>query len=254
MKTKSRQKLKSWMQRKISFRFHMSLIMLSTVILGIISNFIMLNTIGVNHPALRYPLTVIFSYLWFLFLIRTYIRNILLSPTGGSALDFVDFSYNTSATSTGDGVSWEGSGGQFSGGGASGDWVSSEVVGEVAKKTTSEVIGVGVDGLADDEGGFVLLLVIGALAAILFGSGAYFIWHSPEILSECLIQVILVSGMRKRMKKFTEAEWINHMVKTTRWPFLTVLVFSLILGLTLRAICPEANNFNDYRTNCWKGY
>lgn len=255
MKPLFREKFKKWMKKKISFRFHMSLIMLSTIFLGMVSNFVLMNTIGISHPAWRYPLTVLLSYGWFLFFIRLYVRNILLKSSSGSVLDFVDVipNMNSQGSSTSS-IQWSGDGGTFSGGGASGDWGCGDVVTEVAKEATKEAVGSSVAGLVDDEGGALVVLVIGGiLAALVFGSGAYFIWHSPEILSECLLQVILVSGMRKRMKKFSETEWASHIFKTTVWPFVMVLVVSFGLGVTLRGVCPEANNLKDYKLNCWKG-
>lgn len=255
MKPKIQQKLKHWMKRKISFRFHMSIIMFSTVFLGVVSNFIMMNTLGVTHPGVRYPLTAILSYGWFLLFIRIYIKNILVSSSPSThPLDFVDIPIdlaNGSGTSTSS-IPWSGGGGQFCGGGASGDWGIGEAVSEVAKETVKETASSSVSALVDDEGGAIIVLVVGAaLAAVVFGSGAYFIWHSPEILSECLIQVILVSGMRKRMKKFSESEWISHIFSATVWPFVAVLVLSLLLGSYVRGTCPDANNLRDYRVNCW---
>ena len=243
-KIKYRNRLKRWMKNKISFRLHMSLIMLSTVFLGIVSNFVMMKAMGVNHPALRYPLTVILSYCWFLLFIRIYIRSILLPTNASTTSELIDLNetpdvvISKNHTESG----WSGDGGSFSGGGASGSWGE----GEAASS--------GITSFADDEGGaLITILVGGAFAILVFGSGAYFIWYSPEILSECLIQIILVSGMRKNMKKFTEAEWLGHIFRATRWPFIFVFVFSIILGSALRGICPEASNFRDYRTQCWKG-
>lgn len=255
MKRKSQNRLKGWLKKRVSFRLHMSFIMLSTVFLGMVSNFILMNTLGVDHPALRYPLTVLLSYCWFLAFIRVYIRNILVSPSSSSVLDFIDLP-SGSSSSTGSSTSslpWKGGGGKFSGGGSSGSW---EGVGEVAKDVASETgkeAGSAVAGLVDDEGGVIVVLVIGgALAAIVFGSGAYFIWHSPEILSECLLQVILVSGMRKSMKSFSESEWLNHIFKSTVWAFSLVLIGSFIAGVTLRKVCPESNSLREYRLKCYR--
>lgn len=249
MKPKLRAKLKAWMKRRISFRLHMFFIMLTTIFLGMISNFVMLNTLGITHPALRYPLTVLFSYGWFLLFIRIYIRNILIQSSNGSLLDTLDFIPNSSSgKSSGDSskMVWEGGGGDFSGAGSSGTW---ECATDVAQEGTTSAV----TGLADDEGGAIVVLVIGGIVgALVFGSGAYFIWHSPEILSECLLQVIMVSGMRKRMKKFSEGEWMSHMFKVTKWPFLLVLVVSLFSGAFIRGMCPEAKNLKDVRMNCWR--
>lgn len=236
----------------------MSFIMLSTIFLGMGSNFVLLNTLGVTHPALRYPLTVLLAYGWFLLFIRLYIKNILMkSSTGSNVLDFVDPFPSFSSSSSGSSsvtsnIPWKGGGGSFSGGGSSGDWGAAEAVAEVAKETTAEASSSIVSGVVEDEGGAIVVLVIGGIvAAIVFGSGAYFIWHSPEILSECLLQVILVSGMRKRMKKFSEAEWLSHMFKVTRWPFVVVLVVSIVAGGIVRGMCPEANNLREVKMRCW---
>lgn len=257
MRHKFKEKLKNWMKKKISFRFHMTIIMFSTVVLGLISNLVLVNTLGLNHPAIRYPLSIILSYCWFLLFIRFYIRNILLKSKSFNHLDFIDVPLNlsnTPGTSTPE-TAWTGGGGTFSGGGSSGVWGSSDVVAEVGKEAIKESASSGVAGLVDDEGSAIFVLVVGGvLATLVFGSGAYFIWHSPEILSECLLQVILVSGMRKRMKGFSEKEWIAHMFQVTKWPFVIVLVTSILFGACLRGICPEANNLREYRMKCWRSY
>lgn len=252
MKPKLRARLKTWMKKRMSFRLHMSLIMFSTIFLGMVSNFVMLNALGVTHPALRYPLTIILAYGWFLIFIRIYVRSILLkSSSTANVLDFVDPTpvISNGSSSVTSSIPWKGGGGSFSGGGSTGDWGAAEAVAEVAKETTVEAAA----SVVDDEGSAIFVLVIGGIiAAIVFGSGAYFIWHSPEILSECLLQVIMVSGMRKRMKKFSEAEWLSHMFKVTRWPVLLVLVVSLLSGALVRGMCPEANNIRELRMRCWK--
>lgn len=252
MKPKIRARLKLWMKKRMSFRLHMSLIMFSTIFLGMVSNFVMLNTFGVTHPALRYPLTVILAYGWFLLFIRIYVRSILLkSASTANVLDFIDPTPNFSSGSSfaSSSIPWKGGGGSFSGGGSTGDWGAAEAVVETATEATVETAASAID----DEGSAIFVLVIGGIvAAIIFGSGAYFIWHSPEILSECLLQVIMVSGMRKRMKKFSEAEWLLHMFQVTRWPVLVVLIVSLLSGALVRVMCPDANNIRELRMRCWK--
>lgn len=258
MKHKSQNRLKSWLKNRISFRLHMSVIVLSMVFLGIVSNFILLNTVGVDHPALRYPLTVFLSYCWFLAFIRIYIRNILVSSSSTSVLDFIDIP-SGSSTGSGSGINstpktWEGGGGGFSGGGSSGSWAG-EGTGEVSKEIGSkagERVGSAIAGIADDEGGAIIVLVIGGtLAAVVFGSGAYFVWHSPEILAECLLQLIMVSGMRKSMKSFSESEWLRHIFKSTILPFFLVILVSIVAGLVLRNYCPAANSLKEYRLKCY---
>lgn len=255
MKPKFREKMKSWMKKRMSFRFHMSIIMSSTIFLGMVSNFVLLNVIGISNPTLRYPLTVLFSYAWFLLFIRIYIKSILTkSSAKESVLDISDITPDIPTSIDTGNPTWIGGGGAFSGGGATGNWGQGEMVSSLAKDTVAEAAGSTVSSIVDDEGGAIIVFVIGGiLAAVVFGSGAYFIWHSPEILSECLLQVMLVSGMRKRMKEFSEQEWLTHMFKVTKWPLVTVLVVGLLCGVVLRSFCPEAHGLKDYKTRCLKG-
>jgi len=219
-----RVQFKQWLKKNISFRFHMSFIMFSTIFLGIVSNFIMLRYMVLSNPSARYPLTVLLSYGGFLLIIRYYIKNILFRSLSEEALDTVDFAHDGHDVMT-DADSGSGSDTAFS-------------LGDVG------------DG---EEGAIIVLVLGGAIAAIIFGSGVYFIWHSPEILSECLLQVLLVSGIRRRMRKFSEAEWSSHILKTTILPFLMVLVLSLILGLYMKEFCPDASTFQEYKNSCWGG-
>jgi hypothetical protein len=227
--------------------------MLSTIFLGIVTNFVMLNTLGLEHPALRYPLTVLLSYCWFLAFIRIYIQRILLSPSGSSILDFVDVpGGGPRSGSFSNTAEWNGGGGNFSGGGSSGTWGhsdSDEVLSELGSDAGAEA-GSAIAGLVEDDGALVVLLVGLLLAVLVFGTGAYFIWYSPEIIAELLLQVILVSGMRKGMKSFSEGEWFRHIFKATKWSFLLVFVLSFGAGVALRTVCPVANSFKEYRLNC----
>lgn len=253
MKLRNQNKLKQWLKKKISFRFHMSIIMLSTVTLGLLTNFLMMK-LEITHPGIRYPLAVLFSYLWFLFFIRIYIRNILMTSSESSLPDLLDLPLNLQGGSNVPSPlssSWSGNGGQFSGGGASGSWGMSDSSSQAATSLLKDSAGDSLSELVSDEGGVVILIVGAILFAVVFGSGAYLIWHSPEILSECLVQVILVSGMRKRMKSFSESEWASHIFKKTIFPFIAVFILSLILGFLLREICPGANNIQDYRNSCY---
>ena len=237
------------MKKRISFRLHMSLIMFSTVSLGFISNYLTIKS-GLELPVFRYPFTVLISYGWFLLLIRFYIRYILLHSSKKNVLDSIDvgdpavldFPVSSGPSAPG----WSGDGGQFSGGGATGAW-------DTPVKSSSSSSSFGIDSIDLDEGAIVVVALGALLLCLLFGTGAYLIWQSPEILSECLLQVVLVSGMRKGMKKFSETEWMNHMLKATLWPFVGVLVVSVCLGFAMKHYCPDAKTILHFKDQClWK--
>jgi hypothetical protein len=214
---KSRRKFKVWLKERVSFRLHMTFLLTSTVIMGIICNFLLLNFLSLKHPGMRYPLSVALSYCWFLFSVRIYIRNILPPTYQNSQVD-LDLSSVDMFLPDSDQSSFEDrpfSGGEFN-----------------------------IDGSLDlDDGGVVILLGT-VIMAVIFGSGVYLIWHSPEILSECLLQVMLVSGMRKGMKR---GDWFKHLFKSTIFAFTIVFLLSIGLGLALRAVGPEVNGLKDYQ-------
>lgn len=233
----------------------MFLVMLSTIFLGIGANFVLYRILGLDHPALRYPLTVAISYGWFLLFIRYYIKIILDDlheddSDEESILDAVDLldlpSVPTEEVLVDEPIFLPGQGGKFSGGGASGDWGA-------AKSTDSDSSSIlDIPDIGDADEGIIIVIIVGAiLAAVVFASGTYLIWHSPEILSECLLQVILVTGIKRRMNRFSEAEWLAHILKTTVIPFMVVFVMSIIFGSVLKEKCPEANSFKEFRESCW---
>lgn len=76
------------------------------------------------------------------------------------------------------------------------------------------------------------------------------IWNSPEILSESILQIALVTMFKNRMKKLEPAEWLNHLIKSTFWPFAIVLLVSLGAGMVLRTQCPQANRLKDFQAFC----
>jgi len=249
MKLRSKIKLGVWLKKRISFRFHMSLIIFSTVIMGMIANFFALDC-GLTNPGYRYPLTVFISYITFLLFIRFYLRGIIERSDSG-LLDVLDLTPDRSVISASETTpNWIGGGGQFSGGGASGPF--SEGISGTAKIPAKSESGIGLDAIDLDEGA-ILFVVIGMLvAAVIFGSGVYFIWHAPEILSECLLQILLVTGMKRQMKKIPEKEWLTHILKSTWVAFLLVTIISGIFGLYLRQTCPVANTIKDYKQFCWR--
>lgn len=254
MKPHLKVRLKDWMKRKISFRWHMTFMMMTTIALGAVTNIVLYNLIGIQHPALRYPLTVLIAYGWFFLIIRLYLTFILERKKTNEAnivdgIDLIptDFSRPSQSTISLTEIkteSWTGEGGSFSGGGASGSWAE-------AGETAVEKVADSAFSVADDEaGGILILVVVGILGIAIFGSGAYFVWHSPEILSECLLQVLMVSGIQKRLKNANETDWMSHLFRATYKPVVFVVLASVIAGAVLKINCPLANNLREVRTNC----
>lgn len=251
MKIELQNKIKESFKKKYLFRLHMSFIVLTTVALGLFSNYILYNLLGLNSPIIRYPFTVVVSYLWFLLVVRIYLKNIILEDSDLSVLDFVDAPSvpgDIIIPRVANGPTWQGGGGQFSGGGSSGVWGDSSSK-AVELKSSSSSSKFSVFDVFDDSAG-VVLIVVGLIGAAVFGSGVYLVWHSPEILSECLLQILLVSSLKKKLKTRSVSEWLNHLFKVSIIPFLIVVAMSLAAGAFLRIKCPDSNSLREARTSC----
>lgn len=240
------------LQMKIPARWHMSLICLTTIVSGILASKGIL-FFNLAEPMIRYGTAVLFSYGVFFVLIYFWLRihfgarrktssdNILES------LDAADFVVH-GTSNTNPPASWQGRGGQFSGGGASSSWQSSkEGVLSSTKKSDSlqEIADVG-----DSDEAIVIVLLIAALTAV-FGSAGYIIYQAPEILFEAAFEVVLSAGLLRQTKKMQSEGWHFSIFKRTWWVFAIVLSFSMAFGFILKNQCPEASSFSQYCELCW---
>lgn len=235
-----RKKIKTELIQKVPFRWHMSAIMFMTVSLGLISNFIMLNYISIDKPSVRYPLTALISYFWFFIMIKIYMK-FHESFNGPDVIDVADAIDMNMPTTSGAASYWKGGGGSFSGGGSSGSYGTS-----TSGSSSSGGIDVGVD-----DGVGLAILILGIILAVVFGSSVYVIWHSPEILSEVLIEVFLVARLGKTIKKKNDPEWMFHIFKSTGIAFAVVLATCLVCGYVLQIKCPETKRLSDISKTCF---
>lgn len=228
----------------------MSVILMLTFLLGFYFNLILLNSLSIPHPAIRYPIIVLFSYSVFLLLIRLYLKQFFENKSYVDFPEVIDGPINKPVhAKVEEHIPWEGGGGQFSGGGATGEW------GEGVPAVEVEESSIEIGDLIGDNGVALIFYIIGiGFISFLFSSSVYLIWHSPEILSELFLQIILTSGMQRKFKKVQVKDWVGHLFKMSKYPLLLALGLSVLLGMGLRKFCPEANSFKDYKTQCWRDY
>lgn len=97
----------------------------------------------------------------------------------------------------------------------------------------------------------LLSIFLGLMSSIfIFGTGAYIILLAPEILSECLLQLILVEAMRKRMKKMNSGDWFDHLVKSTILTLVITAALAFGVGKIITKTCPGANSLKEAREMC----
>lgn len=235
-----KRKFKRYIARRFFIRFHMSLILIGTVLSGLFFSKILLWA-NLDKMSFRYPAVVLASYLCFFVFIRLWLFYIKSSEqvaesaadvTAGtvSNIDFPDINHS--------GIEF--GGGNFGGGGASSSFneigsssileSSSSGVGEIAGETGGSLL---------EEGGIVLIPLMLILATI-FGVGILLIYEAPVILSEAAFEFILAGILVKKAKEIDSPNWIGSVFKNTWKPFICTLFLAVISSSTLNYFFPEA--------------
>lgn len=241
--------------RRYSLRFHMSLILVVTALSGALTSKLLLMC-DVGNLAVRYPLAVAFSYLIFFVCIKLWL--LYVSPSGavrkGAAQeDWLAVPDGSAGVAHGTVSVPEGSG-EFSGGGASGDYeVDSHAVAEVGGPSVagnaggSSSGGAGIGDAADgfDGEGFVILLVLGALVAVVAGAAIYVVVQAPAILSEAAFEGLLAASLVKKARMIDDRNWVGSVFKATWGPFVLALFVAAFGGLLLHNYFPEAHRLKE---------
>jgi hypothetical protein len=254
----------SGLTHRYFIRAHMT-VMLSMVLLsGLVASRALLRA-GVTNMGLRYPISVFFSYVVFLGLIRLWLaymcrvaqaaRLAAADSTRSSGGGFLDDSSGWSG-SAGSGGSGEfaGGGGGSGGGGSSGDFGrsggsdSGSGGGKGSSSSSSSSSGGGGDG-----DGLLLLLLFVLLVAAVFGAGAYLVFQAPAILSEAAFHAVLAAGLIKSARDVHEPSWMGGVLKATAIPFAIVLILSGVFGYQAHKRCPGSFDVRQVFRNCILG-
>lgn len=246
----NKQKFIQKLQERIPARWHMSVICFLTIATGIlVSKGILFFDLA--DPMIRYGIAVWSSYAVFFLLIYFWLMLYFgrRKPThressldAFDALDLVKIGPSPLHRET-----WQGHGGQFSGGGASGSWDSgSESSSRATEVSPKDVARVG----GDVDETIVIVLLIAVLAAI-FGSAGYVIYYAPEILFDAAFEVVLATALLRRAKNVQREGWKYAIFKHTWWLFAIVLFVSMAFGFIMKKECPEAASFAQFRALCW---
>lgn len=263
----NRQKFIASFTRRSSLRLHMTLILMATTMAGVLASKGLL-FIGLHNVALRYPVTVLFAYLVFFSAIKIWLWLMTDAPVSSSRDTGSTFQGNLDlpfpSGGSGD-ISFSGGGGSFDGGGASADYGDTLVdmasgignsVGDAGGVVGDVVGGAGdvVSGALDDEGGVLLVIVLGLLAVLLFsvlGAGVFLIWQAPAILAEAAFDAVLATTLVRSTKKMKEPDWMGSVFKATWKPFAVVLTLTIVAGWAMHHYIPEAARMMDVVRMVW---
>ena len=238
----------------------MFIILLATACSGVLASKVLLS-VGLGSLAIRYPLSVLLAYLVFFLCVKLWLIHVRPRRHSGRAgrsdwLDFSDFPGPGSGGSSGGGSipAFRLGGGQFDGGGASSafDFDTGAIInrsgplGEAASGSTEslgEAVGEAASALAD-EGGFVAILVLTVLVALvgtILGSTVYVVYEAPVILSEAAFEGLLAASLIRGARKIDSAAWVGSIFFSTWKPFVVTLITALVAGGVLNYYFPGAS-------------
>jgi len=244
-------------RRKFSLRFHMVLILLATTFAGLLVSKVF-HIFRMENIVIRYPLTVLFSYLVFFVCVKLWLLWVTSGKSASGDYGWIDIP-TPSGSGGGGAMLPRGGGGQFSGAGASGSFDSAEgsVGGGLASVISTDDAVAGsatgsdsvVDGAADildgDSGGSVVAMVILALfVAAILGSAVYVVVEAPLILSEAAFNGLLAASLAKRTSLF-DGDWVGSIFRQTWKPFLVALAVTFFAALVLHRFFPGATSLTE---------
>ena len=242
----NRQKFIGKLNKKFSLRIHMTLILFATAMAGATASKVML-IIGINNPAIRYPLTVLFAYIVFFIAVKIWLKIIvgsalIQSTSANSSFDIPsDISLPGNISSSTD--TFSGGGGSFSGAGASGSFDGPASSASSGGSGSSFSF----DFDADGEGIVVILLLIllGLLLAAVLGAGVYLVYNAPAILSEVAFDSFLAITLTGKTKSMQDDDWIGSVLKGTWKQFAAIFAFTTLTGVAIHVFYPGVTKLSE---------
>ena len=209
--------------RSLWVRFHMTLILLVVVLVGVATNWILLR-FGVRSMPLRYVAAVLVGYLFFFLGVRLWIRYV---RTTLPHLDHQILEVHQGERPALP-LRWGWAGGRD----------SIDHLG-----CLPEIVGLAGDGC-----------LVSALATfILFalcGTTFYLVANAQEFLGEALVQLVLAAALRRKGKTFDGEHWSGSVLRATWGPLLIVLCLSVVTGFFVQGKCPSAVRLMDAIREC----
>jgi hypothetical protein len=232
-------------------RLQMSLLVALTGGAGLLASFLLLHSAAVEAMHVRYPAAVGCAYLAFLFLLWLWLRTKADDYLDGS-IDIPDLSGGGSP-----GVDalpdFGGAGGNFGGGGASGNFVTDDALSS-ASLPVGDGDGIGAVGEAvgevvggADEGAIPLAvaLLVAALVAVLLFATFYIVYLAPALFAELLVDGALSASLYRRMRGLRTRHWLESALRRTAVPFAVTALGLALIGYALHAYAPEAHTLGE---------
>jgi len=254
--------------RSQSPRLHVLAILVLTGAFGFLVSWGLLE-IGLLALWLRYPLAVALAYGAFLLQLRIWLayqrrhraRREDRESDAGDLSDLLDPNLLDVSGSVGRGVEvagrFAGAGGRFGGAGASGSYqgamplpmmdtgvASAQMAGHASSGGTKGIGGLFELAAVDDVPLAVVLAVLAAVLSLLLAAG-YLVWTAPALLSEILVDGLVVAALSHRLKTIEGPTWIRSVVRRTWFPATGVALALGGTGYLLQRLDPTIDSIGD---------
>jgi hypothetical protein len=222
-------KLRARLERNGFPRLEMFLLVGVTGMAGLVASWA-LRLAGVAHMGWRYLLALGVAYAVFLLLLRAWMQ-----ARPGDQLELPDLP-EASLRDKGDLPElFEGGGGDFGGGGASGSFDAMPSL-----DVPDTVLESGLDAGLDGEGCAIPLVLLAVLAAVVLAALTV-VWSAPTLFAELLLDGVLAAGLYRRLRRAPAGHWLETALRRTAWPFLATCVLVAGTGFALQALVPGAD-------------
>jgi hypothetical protein len=105
----------------------------------------------------------------------------------------------------------------------------------------------GLDLDLGDDGWLVILLLIlvAAVLASVFGVVLYLVWSGPALLADVAFQAMLAGGLIRTTRNWRDACWETRLLRATWIPFAIVTVLAIAMAIVGAHLFPEAHTLGD---------
>ena len=247
---------RSALQRDLSGRFwlrvHASVIVAGTFGASFLANLALLG-LGLDGVVVRWLIAIVIGYAMFFLLVRVWLAYVGIRTMSMADVDdggLVDWSAPRGGAPD---IPFRGGGGQFGGGGASGNFAAvraDAVEGALprlgsASAKSGRGFGLSVD--LGDAGFLVIVLgvIVLAVVAALAGSAIHIVWIAPDLFADAAFGALLASGALPGLRRIDEPDWDGHVLRATWKPLLAVVVVAVAAAIALGHWFPEARTLGE---------
>jgi hypothetical protein len=240
------QRIQHAIERRGYPRIQMLLLVALTGGAGFLASYSLLHA-GVETIAWRYGLAVAVAYAFFLLLLWLWLRTRAEDYDGleDVVAEIVDGIPDRAARPA---HGYEGAGGNYGGGGASGRWDGDSASSEPLVELSDMPDVPSAADVADaDEIAIPLaiLLFVFAIVATVVAASLSIVYSAPVLFAELLVDGVLSATLYRRLRRLDSRHWLHSAVRRTLVPFAITAAVLMVVGWGLSIYAPEARTLAD---------